>query len=195
MDIYSKNDIDKFSLSMLLTYLCDNQNFNQFQFLQNDETKIIIDGKDIVGVKDIALHFAGAYVSSDLINDKISNKVIKLLDFRDTLVPAITSGEKNQILPIISKFNKSLDYSVYVVGNTLSLADLVLFPCFYSLLISWNEVERGKYDNITRWYDHLQHLPSLIGRIDFLAIQIDPNLTQPTKKDTLSKKNKEKTSE
>jgi len=110
-------------------------------------------------------------------------------------VPVLISGEKKLLFPTISKFNKSLETSVYVLGNNISLADVVVFPCFHSILVSWDEDERsGRFVDITRWYDHLQHIPILRGKVDFLKVEINQNVpkAEPKKKQQQPPKEKKK---
>jgi len=187
MDIHTKNQFDEASLRTLLTFFCEivSTPFN-YQFLTGEQTMVLVDGNSIVGVKDISLYFLNHFSSHESYTNilgECNNDVIELLTFRDeTLVPFILSGEKKQLLPTLSKFNKSLDYYVFVLEHRISLADLVLFPCFYNSLLSWNEDERVRFDNITRWYDHMQHLPSLFGKIDFIKVDINQTCPPPKPK-------------
>jgi len=65
--------------------------------------------------------------------------------------------------------------------NTLSLADLVLFVHISPVVKNWSEDELNSNDNISRWYDNIQHLKKLRETI------YDTGLYVPIKKNCLVK--------
>jgi len=81
------------------------------------------------------------------------------------LLPLFLSNDK-KLNPVLHKQNKALLSSVFFVSNHLTLVDLVFYAAVHPLVSEWDEKERGIFINITRWFDHIQHLPELTALAD-----------------------------
>jgi len=77
------------------------------------------------------------------------------------LLPAIRSQQINKLRPCIAKLNKQIEPIVFLVSNRLSLADLVIFGLLTEVVPEWSQDDTHTNDNISRWYDNIQHLPLL----------------------------------
>lgn len=55
-----------------------------------------------------------------------------------------------------SELNGHLIGSSYLVGQSLSLADLVVFYALSDIMKQLSPQEKEQYLNLSRWYDHLQ---------------------------------------
>jgi len=92
---------------------------------------------------------------------------------KNDLHPAILGGEKKTLLPVLHKLNKKIEPVVFVVSNRLSLADIVLFSYLRPVVSTWKDEETWTFDNISRWYDNIQHLKHVqptIEKLGFLKI-------------------------
>lgn len=76
------------------------------------------------------------------------------------------NGDKKAGLAILHKFNKTLGPVTYLVSNHLTLADIAAFAIFAPHVPSWNERERTQLVNVSRWYDLIQHHPSLENYVE-----------------------------
>lgn len=56
------------------------------------------------------------------------------------------------------ELNDYLGQRSYLVGQTLSLADVVVFYSLARIMSSLTPVDKEKYLNVSRWYEHLQNI-------------------------------------
>eukprot|EP01116_Phalansterium_solitarium_P008596 TRINITY_DN22533_c0_g1_i1.p1 TRINITY_DN22533_c0_g1~~TRINITY_DN22533_c0_g1_i1.p1 ORF type:complete len:391 (-),score=168.69 TRINITY_DN22533_c0_g1_i1:97-1269(-) len=84
-------------------------------------------------------------------NDKRLKALIK--DF----LPSAASKD-GRLVGRLHKFNKDLQLTTFMNGNTLSVVDVLLYPVFQPLVASWDDADRVLFGNITRWFDWVQHL-------------------------------------
>jgi len=47
------------------------------------------------------------------------------------------------------------------VGNHLTFADLYMFTQLYDNLLEMTDEQKGQYNNLFRWYKHVQNLPQI----------------------------------
>lgn len=59
------------------------------------------------------------------------------------------------------EIDKYLETSSYLIGQSLSLADLVVFYALKDILVQFNAHDKENYLNLSRWYDHLQSINSV----------------------------------
>jgi methionine--tRNA ligase beta chain len=124
--------------------------------------------------QDLALHGA----------DEAEKKELDawLSQFDKELLPLIQSNDK-KLLPTLHKYNKALLTTTFQVSNHVTLADFVFYVHIHPLLAQWAEKDRLIFVNITRWFDHIQHIVSRDGA----PAKVDINLDIPYE----SKKKKE----
>lgn len=99
------------------------------------------------------------------------------------LSEAVASGEKKRLLPCLHKLNKKLESIVFLASNRFSLADIILFAAVQPIVATWKEDETFTFDNISRWYDNIQHIKQLHPVLEQLglAIVFKRNPPKPTK--------------
>lgn len=103
------------------------------------------------------------YLSFVHINIK---QVDSLLTYISTDLTKALAADKKSGLAAIHKFNKLLAPLTYLASNHITLADLYSFSLFTTQITSWNDREKSLLVNICRWYDLIQHNPSIKGKID-----------------------------
>jgi len=64
---------------------------------------------------------------------------------------------KFQVPNSLAHLEAHLENSVYLVSNYLTQADLYVYNLILPLIRNWDDVDRLKYSNITRWFDFIQH--------------------------------------
>jgi len=121
------------------------------------------------------------------------NKVIESITLLDA---ALKSGEKKEIMPKLNNLNgKILEPVVYLVNNTLSEADLILFDVLAPTVTAWTTKETHHFDNISRWYDNIQHQPQLQPIIEkhkkFVTFELD--VPKPPSKEQKKQQQQQKT--
>jgi aminoacyl tRNA synthase complex-interacting multifunctional protein 1 len=77
----------------------------------------------------------------------------------------------------LQELNRHLLPNVFVIGNDISVADLVLYSQLHALVESLNDRQRLAIPNVVRWFDNIQHLPQLINTTVFNKVRINQNLT------------------
>jgi len=58
---------------------------------------------------------------------------------------------------------------VFVVSNRLSLADIVLFSFLQPVVATWKDEDSWTFDNISRWYDNIQHVRQVQPLVESLG--------------------------
>jgi len=95
------------------------------------------------------------------------------------LSAAISSNEKKNLLPVLHKLNKKIEPIVFVAANRLSLADLVLFSFLQPVVASWKDEDTWTFDNISRWYDNIQHLKQVKPLVESIGFMKTFNRNPP----------------
>jgi methionine--tRNA ligase beta chain len=119
-----------------------------------------------------------------LVGDEAETK--KWIQFKDDeLVPALKSGDQKQIIPKLVKLSKALESLVFLVNNKLSVADLANFVAIAPTIRAFSDEERSRFDNISRWFDHIQHLRFLSAKVSELKLDapISQKFVEPKKED------------
>jgi len=118
-------------------------------------------------------------------------EVQKWIQFRDDeLLPATSGKDAKQLFPKFSKLSKALEASVFIVNNKLSLADLALFVALSPTIKGLSEDDRARFDNITRWFDNIQHLRSISAKVKELNLLVDISQKYVEKKEEPKKDEK-----
>lgn len=73
--------------------------------------------------------------------------------------------------------NSHLSTSSFFAAQHITIVDLVLFSSIHQWMVSSSARERLSNQNITRWYNHIQHLPGIYQvegiPIPFIEIEVD----------------------
>lgn len=62
------------------------------------------------------------------------------------------------LLSQLQELNDYLAQRSYLVGQSLSLADVVVFYSMCAIMDSLNPSDKEKYLNVSRWYEHIQKM-------------------------------------
>lgn len=62
------------------------------------------------------------------------------------------------LLSQLQELNDYLAQRSYLVGQSLSLADVVVFYSMCAIMDSLNSSDKEKYLNVSRWYEHIQKM-------------------------------------
>lgn len=93
------------------------------------------------------------------------------------------AAKDGRLVGRVHKFNKDLQLTTFMTGNTLSAIDLLLYAAFQPLVASWDDNDRILFANVTRWFDWVQHQPGIAGNAYVPAVSINVNKnTAPAQK-------------
>jgi eukaryotic translation elongation factor 1 epsilon-1 len=73
------------------------------------------------------------------------------------------------------ELDSHLSHRSYLVGQSLSIADLSVFFAISDIMAQLSPIEKEKYINLSRWYDHLQlqeHIRQDTKIINFATIHL-----------------------
>ncbi|CAL5218456.1 g137 [Coccomyxa viridis] len=89
------------------------------------------------------------------------------------------------LLPISEEALRTLESHLatrtFILGTTLSLADLTLFGALHQAVANFPPAQLRRFRSIVRWFDYLQHVADKTGIFKPVAFQIpEPDLKPPT---------------
>jgi len=178
------------TLRLILAYLPSNHHISISED-SHSKAPTLVEGHKIIDDWTsiaIALCESDQSVKDTLLGDEDRKK--QVLDWikyvRDDLLPAIRTDQLNKIKPVLAKLSKKLETIVFLVSNRLSLADLVVFGTISVLVKGWSEEETHKSDDISRWYDNIQHLRPIQNVVEQYKMNISfkKNVPKPLPKKT-----------
>eukprot|EP00035_Acanthoeca_spectabilis_P023031 m.447259 g.447259 ORF g.447259 m.447259 type:complete len:360 (-) comp19492_c0_seq1:24-1103(-) len=76
---------------------------------------------------------------------------------------------------IVQGLNAALGDTAYLAGNSLTLADLVMWAAVRELFPALHQAEREALPNVTRWFKHIQSAPGLTREM----VTISANCVMP----------------
>lgn len=81
---------------------------------------------------------------------------------------------------VLLDLNTHLARQTFLVGEDWTIADLAAFARLHATVEGWSKEERSSYCHITRWLDHIQHLPCVVAaKVAALpVVDIDTQLTK-----------------
>ncbi|CEL92697.1 unnamed protein product [Vitrella brassicaformis CCMP3155] len=65
----------------------------------------------------------------------------------------------------------------FMAADNVTLADLATYPAVHQWMVGASAEERLAHCNVTRWFDHIQHLPGIskaVGHLTSVDIHTDP---------------------
>jgi len=77
----------------------------------------------------------------------------------------------------IKTLNGHLQTRTFMAANNVTLADLGTYPAVHQWMVGASAEERLAHCNVTRWFDHIQHLPGIskaVGHLTTVDIHTDP---------------------
>ncbi|XP_031620958.1 eukaryotic translation elongation factor 1 epsilon-1 [Contarinia nasturtii] len=93
-----------------------------------------------------------SFATSDLLTQCL---IVQWFDYAVLFIdPAIESKASTEL--VLQELNDYLRTRSYLVGQSLSLADVVVFYSLSTIMNSITPATKEKYIDVSRWFDHLQ---------------------------------------
>ncbi|XP_078694513.1 eukaryotic translation elongation factor 1 epsilon-1-like [Branchiostoma floridae x Branchiostoma belcheri] len=86
-------------------------------------------------------------------------EIAQWLEYRVTVVDR--SVEKKDAQAILKELNSYLLDKVYFLGFHFSLADLIMYHGLHPVMCQLSFFEKQQYQNVSRWFDQVQHYPGV----------------------------------
>ncbi|KAJ7338517.1 hypothetical protein JRQ81_012419 [Phrynocephalus forsythii] len=118
-------------------------------------------GPSLTGLTTIALHLVKQAKKEQLLGSTAEEKAVvqQWLEYRVTQVDKQSSKEDIRI--ILKDLNSYLEDKVYFIGNSFTLADILLYYGLHHIIAELTVREKEKYLNVSRWFNHIQHYPGI----------------------------------
>ncbi|XP_073846407.1 aaRS-interacting multifunctional protein 3 [Musca autumnalis] len=132
----------------------------------NDEQVVtrILNNKAVSGFATI-LNTLAKESNSDIAKNSTASREIEAQVYQwiEYAVLFVAPGSKDRHCSqqMLKDFNKLFLSKSYLVGYSITLADLAVFYAIHGLMKSLSPVDRENYLNLSRWFDHLQQLPEI----------------------------------
>lgn len=126
-------------------------------------------GPPLVGLVTVACHLVKEANRPELLGDSAENRAVvqQWLEYR---VTKVDGGSKEDARTIQKELNTYLEDKVYLAGNQFTLADIILYYGTHALITDMSVQEREQFVNVTRWFDHIQHVPGVRHRLPPVAL-------------------------
>ncbi|KAM8967909.1 eukaryotic translation elongation factor 1 epsilon-1 [Pelodytes ibericus] len=144
-------------------YSSRTQGGNQVPVLQINK------GPSLAGLATIASYLVKEAKKEALLGATIEEKAIvqQWLEYRITRIDRFSS--KEDVRSILKDLNLYLEDKVYLAGNSVTLADILIYYGLHPVIADLTIQEKETYINVSRWFSHIQHnqgirqhLPSLV---------------------------------
>ncbi|XP_055836992.1 eukaryotic translation elongation factor 1 epsilon-1 [Episyrphus balteatus] len=89
------------------------------------------------------------------------------------------SKDKHVAQHLLRDFNNYFLSRSYLVGYTLTLADLAVFVAITDLIKSLSPIEKENYLNLSRWFNHIQNRPEVNqgNEVNFTTVYLHGSAT------------------
>uniref|UniRef100_UPI00358FC55A eukaryotic translation elongation factor 1 epsilon-1 isoform X2 n=1 Tax=Myxine glutinosa TaxID=7769 RepID=UPI00358FC55A len=116
---------------------------------------------DYPGLLSGAFEVARRASRPDLLGTNVADRALvhQWLEYR--LVHLSSPSCREGKHKMLQELNNYLADQVYMVGNYLTLADILLYFCLHPIMVEMTVLEREELDCLTRWFDHIQHQPEV----------------------------------
>ncbi|XP_038142698.1 eukaryotic translation elongation factor 1 epsilon-1 [Cyprinodon tularosa] len=123
----------------------------------------------LVGLVTIACHLVKEAKRSELLGCGAEARAVvqQWLEYR---VTKLDGHAKEDIKTILKDLNLYLQDKVYLAGNQLTLADVLMYYGIHSIILDLAVQEKEQYMNVTRWFDHIQHHPGVRHHLPPVAV-------------------------
>ncbi|XP_035786318.1 eukaryotic translation elongation factor 1 epsilon-1-like [Anopheles albimanus] len=88
---------------------------------------------------------------------EVECEILQWLDYA-VLFVAPSNKDKHVAKTLLEELNHYLQSRSYLVNDTLSIADVVVFHTIFETMSNLQPLEKENYLNVSRWYHHLQQL-------------------------------------
>ncbi|CAI9539396.1 unnamed protein product [Staurois parvus] len=115
----------------------------------------------LVGLTTIASHLVMEARKEELLGDSTEEKAIvqQWLEYRITRIDRLSS--KEDVRTILKDLNMYLEDKVYMAGNKLTLADILIYYGLHPIILTLSIQEKETSINVSRWFSYIQHYPGL----------------------------------
>ncbi|XP_005179102.1 eukaryotic translation elongation factor 1 epsilon-1 [Musca domestica] len=131
----------------------------------------ILNNKSVSGFATI-LNSLVKESNSDIAKNSTASREIEVQVYQwiEYAVLYVAPGSKDRhcSLQMLRDFNKLFLSKSYLVGYSLTLADLAVFYAIHDLMKSLTPIDREHYLNLSRWFDHLQQIPEIRQEAELL---------------------------
>ncbi|XP_063779194.1 eukaryotic translation elongation factor 1 epsilon-1 [Pseudophryne corroboree] len=126
-------------------------------------------GPSLAGLATIASHLVTEAKKDELLGASVEEKAVvqQWLEYRVTHIDR--SANKEDVRNILKDLNLYLEDKVYMAGNKITLADILIYYGLHPTIADLSVQEKETYINVSRWFSHIQHysgvrqhLPSLV---------------------------------
>ncbi|XP_046733500.1 eukaryotic translation elongation factor 1 epsilon-1 isoform X4 [Silurus meridionalis] len=81
-------------------------------------------------------------------------------------VPVLQNNNGSSLIGLVTisshlELNEYLVDKVYLAGNSITLADALMYYGIHHIISELAVQQKEKYLNVTRWFDHIQHYPGV----------------------------------
>ncbi|CAH2284299.1 eukaryotic translation elongation factor 1 epsilon-1 [Pelobates cultripes] len=154
-------------------YSCKAQGGGQVPVLQINK------GPSLSGLATIASYLVKEAKKEELLGASIEEKTIvqQWLEYRITRIDRLAS--KEDVRCILKDLNLYLEDKVYLAGNTITLADILIYYGLHPIIADLSIQEKETYINVSRWFSHIQHYPGIrqhLPSLVFIKNRIYTNL-------------------
>ncbi|XP_077480894.1 eukaryotic translation elongation factor 1 epsilon-1 [Stigmatopora argus] len=113
-------------------------------------------GPPMVGLVTIACHLVKEAKRHEFLGDTEEDRAVvhQWLEYR---VSKLDNCSKEHSRTILKDLNLYLQDKVCMAGNHLTLADVLIYNGIHPLIVDLTFQEKEQYNNVTRWFDHIQH--------------------------------------
>ncbi|XP_069469590.1 eukaryotic translation elongation factor 1 epsilon-1 [Ambystoma mexicanum] len=119
------------------------------------------DGASLVGLATIAAHLVKQAKKEQLLGSSAEEKAVvhQWLEYRVTRLDRPSSKEEIRLM--LKDLNQYLEDKVFFVGIHFTLADILMYYGLHPIIADLSIQEKEKYENISRWFCHIQHYPGI----------------------------------
>ncbi|KAK7881591.1 hypothetical protein WMY93_030000 [Mugilogobius chulae] len=117
-------------------------------------------GAPVIGLVTVACHLVREAKRPELLGDGAEDRAVvqQWLEYRVTKVDDCSKEDSRTIL---KELNSYLEDKVFLAGNQITLADIFMYFGTHSIIVDLSIQEREQFVNVTRWFDHIQHVRGL----------------------------------
>ncbi|KAG5268889.1 hypothetical protein AALO_G00217590 [Alosa alosa] len=117
-------------------------------------------GPGLVGLVTIATQLTQEAKRPDLLGKSAEERAVvqQWLEYR---VARLECCVKEDIKTILKDLNTYLEDKVYLAGNHITIADPLMYYGLHPVIMDLAVMDKEKYLNVTRWFDHMQHYPGV----------------------------------
>ncbi|KAJ2629197.1 G4 quadruplex nucleic acid binding protein [Coemansia sp. RSA 1290] len=171
----SNNDL---ALKLLLAVVPEATKKLSVSAVADQLSRLDLDGQQAEGTNSVAQLLA-TKCNSDLAGTTDTEKA----EVSQWMTMSARQGQAERSV-FAQTINSHLAQRTFLVGNKLSLADVVAFANVHPYMASLSSQKRFAVCNFSRWYDLIQHsLPAdALASADIKPIEIDLNAPAPAKK-------------